>query len=58
MTNRQAHWVVGGMCVGAVCWIAAEAAGYHFTPQPNPLIALTVIGALLGWIAAKFFRNG
>jgi threonine/homoserine/homoserine lactone efflux protein len=59
MTNGQARWVVGGMCVGAICWIAAGAAGYRYALlEPNPLMALTVIGGLLGWIAAKIFRNG
>jgi hypothetical protein len=59
LTNREAVWALWGMFFGAIFWIVAIVIKLpHIYPlsQPNPLTAVTLIGGLLGWIAAKVFR--
>jgi hypothetical protein len=56
LTNREAIWIPCGMVAGVVFWIAAVTLRYRYASvQPNPLMATTVIGGILGWIAAKVF---
>jgi len=62
LTNREAVWVLCGMLFGTTFWIAAVILKlpHIYRPyEPNPLVAVTVIGGMLGWVAAKALRfNG
>jgi hypothetical protein len=60
MTSRQFAWVLGGLLLGAIIWIALRTTAYiqGYDHVVLPAAAFVLIGGLLGWIGAKMFRIG
>jgi len=59
LTDREAVWTLCGMLFGTIFWIVAlvlELPHIYRPLEPNPLMAVTVIGGVLGWAAAKALR--
>jgi hypothetical protein len=59
LTKPEAIWALGGMFGGALFWTAAvvlKLPNIYRPLEPNPLMAIVLIGGLLGWAVAKVFR--
>jgi hypothetical protein len=58
MTSRQLAWVLGGLLLGAIIWIALRTIAYIQGHNHMVLTAaaFVLIGGLLGWIGAKILR--
>jgi hypothetical protein len=58
MTSRQFAWVLGGLLLGAIVWIALRTMAYiqGYNHVGLTAAAFVLIGGLLGWVCAKLFR--